>query len=481
MTDTISSTEKGEVAYTNIRDTGDLIISKTVAGNGGEEDRVFDFTLTLEKNEHGANVDDDYKTTLTTTTDEGTTTQTGALTVKGGTASFKLTHGQTLTIEGIPEGTKYTVTETDYTAEGYVTTVGTVETRTATGVIEVEEGTDERPAFTAAFTNERNVGNLTITKELEGTGTDASYPNVQESYHIKVELTAPENVDLVGSYTAPIAEQSGTLDVTATAEGATETLEFDLKGDQSVEFTGLPEGTKYTPSPRRATRTLATRNRSSALNRPPLLQWMKPRMASSTSPAPIPGEEGKNSVAITVANERNTGSLSVEKIVEGTGAQPEKVFTFTLQLTHNDGVQLKGKYPTTITTVNDKGESTTVAGEPLSVGENGQATFTLKHGQTLTINGIPEGTAYTVTETVPTADGYQQTDANAAQSGTIGNGTTAAASFTNERNVYGLDVEKTLSGNGVDSLNALTEFAVTVKLARAGRRDPRGRVHARGR
>ena len=179
----------------------------------------------------------------------------------------------------------------------------------------------------------------------------------------------------------------------------------------------------------------------------------------------IPGEEGKNSVAITVANERNTGSLSVEKIVEGTGAQPEKVFTFTLQLTHNDGVQLKGKYPTTITTVNDKGESTTVAGEPLSVGENGQATFTLKHGQTLTINGIPEGTAYTVTETVPTADGYQQTDANAAQSGTIGNGTTAAASFTNERNVYGLDVEKTLSGNGVDSLNALTEFAVTVKLA----------------
>ena len=36
-------------------------------------------------------------------------------------------------------------------------------------------------------------------------------------------------------------------------------------------------------------------------------------------------------------------------------------------------------------------------------------TFTLKDGETLTIYGIPEGTAYTVTETVPAADGYAMT------------------------------------------------------------------------
>mgnify|MGYP000560177446 CR=1 FL=1 len=115
VTGKISSTGTGKVAYTNIRDTGDLIISKTVAGTGGEEDRAFDFTLTLEKNEHGANVDDDYDTTLTTTTDEGTTTKTGTLTVSNGTAtsSIQMTHGQTLTIQGLPDKAAYTVTESD--------------------------------------------------------------------------------------------------------------------------------------------------------------------------------------------------------------------------------------------------------------------------------------------------------------------------------------------------------------------------------
>ena len=104
-----ATASENKVEFTNIRSVGKLVVSKTVTGNAGEEEREFDFTLTLDRvlNQYGANVNDAYKTTLTTTTDEGTTTEPGSLTVLNGTANFKLTHGQTITIEGLPEGTGY--------------------------------------------------------------------------------------------------------------------------------------------------------------------------------------------------------------------------------------------------------------------------------------------------------------------------------------------------------------------------------------
>ena len=139
----------------------------------------------------------------------------------------------------------------------------------------------------------------------------------------------------------------------------------------------------------------------------------------------IPGEEGANSVTATVTNERNTGSLSVEKIVEGTGAETEKEFAFTIQLT-NAGVTLEGAYPADI-----NGTDTTVA-----VDASGKATFKLKDGETITINGIPDGTTYEVTEGDYTADGY--TVDKTGEEGTIADGTTAEATFTNTRNVGGL-------------------------------------------
>ena len=108
----------------------------------------------------------------------------------------------------------------------------------------------------------------------------------------------------------------------------------------------------------------------------------------------------------------------------------------------------------------------------------GEYTFELKDGETITIKGIPTGTTYTVTETVPTADGYQQTDANAAQTGTITKATGESApleSFTNHRDVYGLTVTKKTAGNGLAEPGVRKEFDITVTPRRAGRRDPRGR------
>ena len=422
----IKAEETANVAYTNIRDTGDLAITKVVSGTGGDVNREFDFTLTLTKNEYGANVDGTYDTTLTTATEAGTTTEDGTLTVSGGTAEFKLKHGQTITIKGLPDGTGYEVTEIVPTADGY--------TVTKTG----DEGAiDKDTPATATFTNTRNVGSLTVTKKTAGSGLEEGYPNTHKTYKITVDFTAPTNVTLTGTWTQ--GGQSG--DVAATQN-------FELASDESVVFTGLPAGTTYTISETDYTnfgyeevQLTSTGTVTSGTTADGL------KYITGT----IPGEEGANSVTATVTNERNTGSLSVEKIVKGTGAQTEKVFTFTLQLT-NTGVTLEGTYPATI-----NGTDATV-----SVDADGKATLTLKGGETITINGIPDGTTYEVTETVPTADGY--TVEKTGEKGDIADGTTAEATFTNTRNVGGLTVTKKTAGNGLDEPGVRKEFDITVTL-----------------
>ena len=440
---TVSGTESGSiteatatVAYTNTRDTGDLVITKTVTGSGREVNRKFDFTLTLTKNEHGANVDGTYDTTLTTTTEAGTTTEDGTLTVSGGTAEFKLKHGQTITIKGLPDGTGYEVTEIVPTADGY-----TVAKTGDAGTI------DKDTPAAATFTNTRNIGGFTVTKVEEGNGFEEGYPNTQDAYDITVTLTPPAGVTLVGYVNGTALSAAGTV-----TEGVwSKTL--NLKAGESAVFTDLPEDTTYTISEADYTNLGYEEAQLTSTG----------TVTSGTTDdglkcitGTIPGEEGANSVAVTVTvtNERNVGSLSVEKIVAGTGVEPEKDFTFTLQLTNN-GVKLDGDYPATI-----NGTAT----DDVEVDEDGTATFTLKGGDTITIDGIPEGTTYKVTEAPYASEGYETESDYKDATRTIGDGTTDEVTFTNTRNVGGFTLTKKTDGNGLDEPNVRTEFDITVTL-----------------
>ena len=92
-----------------------------------------------------------------------------------------------------------------------------------------------------------------------------------------------------------------------------------------------------------------------------------------------------------------------------------------------------------------KGEDGTAHGDTswdLTLGADGHATHTLKHGETLYVYGLPRGTTYTVTEEA--ANGFE-TSPSTAQEGTIEAGLEAKAEFTNTYSATG-----TLSGR--DSL-----------------------------
>lgn len=111
------------------------------------------------------------------------------------------------------------------------------------------------------------------------------------------------------------------------------------------------------------------------------------------------------------------GALTVEKIVQGNRGETDRAFTFTVTLT--------GKSQTSIeaNTINGKFGDMTF--------ENGVATFTLKHGQSITASGLPAGLTYTVEETNANADGY--TTSNSGNTGTIPSGDTDKVYFTNTK------------------------------------------------
>ena len=449
---TVSGAEEGSikaeataaVAYTNTRDTGDLVITKTVTGSGREEDKLFDFTVTLKN----ATVD------LNKTFGDVTfspVTEGDAHEVQ---ATFALKHGESKTITGIPAGTEYVVTEADYNADGY-----TVTKTGDTGTIAVEEGTATRPTFTAAFTNNRDVGNLQLTKLVTGSAFELGAPNAPYSYMIAFELTPPAGMSLEDSYYA-MQGSSGTTylleryETLYTWDGTVYISQLGIAPDETYTIYDLPAGTTYKVyelyKDTDKGETYPTYYDDLGFEEPVFTSGGI--TATGSISGTIPGTEGANTVAVIVTNERNAGSLSVEKIVEGTGAQPEKVFTFTLQLTHIDGVKLEGKYPATI-----NGTDTTVA-----VDADGETTFTLKGGETITIKGIPDGTTYEVTEASYTADGY--TVEKTGEEGTIADGTTAEATFTNTRNVGGLTVTKKTVGNGLEEPGVRTTFDITVTL-----------------
>ena len=95
---------------------------------------------------------------------------------------------------------------------------------------------------------------------------------------------------------------------------------------------------------------------------------------------------------ITFKNTFASQSLTVSKTVAGNMGDRTKGFSFTLNITADGKLSAN----TTITAVKTTQDGDT---SEVTVTVGSDSTFTLKHGETLAVPGLPEGTAYTVTET----------------------------------------------------------------------------------
>ncbi len=354
-------------AFTNRRDAfGNLLVSKTLAGNDTDSTKVFTFTIDMNNTNMNCII--------------------SGVEFINGVATITLRGGESKLIEGLPNGAAYTVTETDYTADGYTTTY-TGETGTIV----------ENTTSTAAFTNTRNTyGSLTVTKTLAGNAPDAN-----KDFSFTVTLS---DTSISGTYG----------DMTFTAGVAT----FTLKGGESAMAENLPNGVTYT----------VTEADYGA----------EGYETTHTGDTGTVAGGSQHTAAFT--NKRDAfGSLLVSKTLAGNDTDSTKPFTFTIDM-------------------NNPNMNCIISGVEFV---NGIATITLRGGESKLIEDLPNGAAYTVTETDYTADGYTTTYTGA--TGTIVENTTSTAAFTNTRNTYGsLTVTKTLAGNAPDPN---MDFSFTVTLS----------------
>ena len=188
---------------------GSLRVEKHVTGTAGDTNKDFRFVVTLKDSNDAA----------VTGTYTYTGSKSGSLTFgASGTAKFTLKDNEYIEIKYLPKETKYTVTEDNYTSEGYVTTKSG-----DTGTIAVNT------TKTASFTNnkEPDTGGLKVTKTVNGTGADLS-----KNFTFTVNLKNG-NTPVSGTF-------GGT---TFNASGNTT---FTLHDGQSKTITNIPTGYTYT-------------------------------------------------------------------------------------------------------------------------------------------------------------------------------------------------------------------------------------------
>lgn len=261
------------VNYRVADEAGNLTISKTVEGNGGDPNKLFTFTVTFNEAQG----------------EPGEYPYLGNGVPNGVISSgdqIQLAHGQSITIVGLPVGLTYTVTEADYSADGYILTY-----TGADGTIVLNE------TQVAAFTNTREIGSLTISKTVVGNGGD---PN--KVFDFTVSFTnAP--------YTYPYVGSGGAADGTITS-GQT----IQLKHGQSITINDLPKGATYTV--------------------------VEADYSAEGYTTTYSGDMGTIVVAesqvAAFTNTREVGSLTIKKTVAGDLADRNRYFTFIVEFGSNE-------------------------------------------------------------------------------------------------------------------------------------------------
>ena len=109
-------TKSDDISYTY--SAGSLAVKKLVTGNLGDRDKEFNVTVTFT-----APADKEVKSVISYTDGTAQTIATSAWKEKDGSKQAEVTialkHNETVTFTNIPYDVTYTVTEADYTSEGY--------------------------------------------------------------------------------------------------------------------------------------------------------------------------------------------------------------------------------------------------------------------------------------------------------------------------------------------------------------------------
>ena len=428
----ISKDETQKADFVNTRDTGKLTLTKEVDSESVDDyQTLFGFIVTLEY--EGETLNGTY----------------GGYTFEDGEIRVWLKAGETVTIDQIPVGTEYTVTEEADDRFEAVITVDGDEVEEASGTIEASESEDG-PIVEVIVTNTRKTGDIVISKEVK--------TPVEAEGKAEFTFTIQLNEAVNGTFTAvrvTNSEEEPEPVLTAAddedkgdGEESGEPVDFTdgkatvtVAGGETLTIKGLPAGVTYT-----IIEAIDNRFNTTA-------DGEKGNVAE--------GEVAEGDVAeVPFVNERKTGGLEVKKqVVSSNTADNDKEFTFKV-------------------TLSDPSEEIDVTKINGTFGEmefdEGVATFTLTHGATKTADGLPTGITYTVEEATEGQDGYQPgfVTTKTGETGVICL-ETAHAGFTNIKDEGGLIVSKSVISS-IATDHTTKEFEFTVELTGDGASDITG-------
>ncbi len=356
----------------------DLTLSKIVSGHAGDQTANWEFIITLTPAEYET-IAANYSYTGTKEgeiaferQDDGT--YVGRVTLK---------HNDTITIQDIPENTKYAIVEVEANQDGYITTVE----GDSTGVLDTENKEIQ-------FTNTKlSLVDLKVKKFVKGNLGDRT-----RDWNFKITFTAPTLVELEDSYQAikeTLVAKEGTEELEVQQEEITLQLvqntygnyevSFTLKDGESITILGLPETTQYTVTEMEANQD----------------------GYSTTYTDNFEGMLEEEMVEVEFTNWKFSPlKLTLEKQLKGNDVDSNKEWHFEITLKPQDG------YP--IHSLSYIGENKEDGFIDFLKQEDGTyvGTVSLKGGQKIILEDLPYGVEYTVVELEANQDRYQTTMEN---------------------------------------------------------------------
>lgn len=441
------------MTFTNTRESGTLALSKALKGNATDGEKAFTFRVKLENARFDTATQRDAYDVVIREANKADV-QTTVARDANGEYVLTLKGGQTATLLDVLYGTTATVAEDDYTAEGYEAVSG-----------QTAAVNSQTPDAAAAFTNERNVGVLSVTKNAVGNAVKFE-KNGRAVFSFSATLTYADWIDLTQTNNLPTVDGKTPKNMTVDAKNHTVTLSLSIPVTEaarvgSLNVENILKGTRY------AVREVFDAQDGYYLT-------------VSTQNGRVNGSEVTGTIADALTgdavftNTRNVGALEITKKLEGTGYNDRVAvsnavrtsFGFTVRLWREDGVRLTGdNRPTlngkalTLETRTENGFTYDEAHVTVDMADGAAATG---EERGVTIGNILVDTHYTVIED---ENGYQ-TEGYAVRQGEQGGVMTDAGDtlrFVNTRDTGSLEIVKNLDGRTAEFGR---EFEFTVTLSR---------------
>ena len=452
LIDVVNEAGREEVmTFTNTRESGTLALSKALKGNATDGEKEFTFRVKLENARFDTATQRDAYDVVIREANKADV-QTTVARDANGEYVLTLKGGQTAMLLDVLYGTTATVAEDDYTAEGYEAVSG-----------QTAAVNDQTPDAAAAFTNERNVGVLSVTKNAVGNAVKFE-KNGRAVFSFSATLTYADWIDLTQTNNLPTVDGKTPKNMTVDAKNHTVTLSLSIPVTEaarvgSLNVENILKGTRY------AVREVFDAQDGYYLT-------------VSTQNGRVNGSEVTGTIADALTgdavftNTRNVGALEITKKLEGTGYNDRVAvsnavrtsFGFTVRFWREDGVRLTGdNRPTlngkalTLETRTENGFTYDEAHVTVDMADGAAATG---EERGVTIGNILVDTHYTVIED---ENGYQ-TEGYVVRQGEQGGVMTDAGDalrFVNTRDTGSLEIVKNLDG-GTAEFGREFEFTVTL-------------------